>query len=151
MPLDPVQIALGMSTGLSAVCSTCSLYWEARSRGIPAPKCLAKDGCGSPLAGDDFHEYKGPITDFRQWCFVCGKQPKFGVRVNNSLRVVGVCEEHRALLDQLKPVGRPAPKKNVVTADGKDAAIKVRREKPSLAKSIYEVEKYFADKEGREL
>jgi hypothetical protein len=61
---------------------------------LPGDLCTAVDGCGSPLRGDCFHEYAGPLTDFTSLCFVCGKKPKFGVRVSKLLRPIGVCEAH---------------------------------------------------------
>lgn len=153
MTLNLAKVGLAVQSGLSTVCATCSRYWEARDKRLPEPQCLAKDGCGSPLRGDDFHEYVGPITDFGRWCFVCGDDAHYGVRVQGRTRPVGMCEGHLKLLTELRPV------------DGVDVAarevhngsftIPVERllgpKRKNLAQAIFEVESYYAKKRGEEL
>lgn len=150
MPLDLVQVGVAMARGLSAVCATCQKYWRAREQGVAGDTCLSKLGCGSPLSGNDFHEYEGPVTDFRTMCFVCGKKPSYGVRVKGSVRTVAVCKEHVRMLNELRPEGRHVQAVSVVDARGSD--VKVReQEVKSLATAIFEVERYHADKDGRSL
>jgi len=104
MPLDPVKVAIAVESGLSAVCATCTKYWAARDRGIPGDRCLSNDGCGSPLVGDDFHDYDGPLTDLKPFCFVCGSASKYGLLAKNKKRVVGVCKTHIDFVRTRQPV-----------------------------------------------
>lgn len=90
MNLDDVSSAV--ASGLSTVCATCTKYHRAKAQGLD--KCLAVDGCGSPIIGDTFHEYDGPITDFLRFCFVCGGPAAKGVRVKGHCRAIGVCGQH---------------------------------------------------------
>jgi hypothetical protein len=102
MPLNLAKVGLAVQNGLSSVCATCTLYWIARDQGVPGHKCLAQDGCGSPISGDDFHEYQGPISDLSRWCFVCGSDATRGLRVGGRFRVVGVCENHLRFVHGLR-------------------------------------------------
>lgn len=93
-----------VATGTSFVCAMCEWYWEGKEIRTKSKRlidilrddqlCTSTSSCGSPLAGDAFHEYKGPITDFEGHCFVCGAPSEFGVKVRNLLRIVGVCKTH---------------------------------------------------------
>lgn len=146
MPLNLAKVGLAVQSGLSSVCATCRLYWEARDRGLPEPKCLAKDGCGSPLKGDDFHEYAGPITNFERWCFACGRDSKFGVRVQGRERLVGVCEEHVKWLDELRPVDSfELPGREVRGGPVPTGRLLGRK---TVAQAILEVEEFYAKKDG---
>jgi hypothetical protein len=118
MPMDAVKIAAAVSGGLSIVCATCEKYWEARDRNVPDDLCLAVDGCGSPIAGDVFHEYRGPMTQFDSFCFVCGNRATHAVRVDGNVRVIGVCAGHMELVKTLKPEGKRAPNVVVISKDG---------------------------------
>jgi hypothetical protein len=118
MVMDPAKIAVAVSSGLSIVCATCEKYWEARDKGIPDDRCLAVDGCGSPIAGDVFHEYRGPMTQFDQFCFRCGDRATHAVRVDNSVRVIGVCSAHVEMIKTLKPQGKRAPNVVLISKDG---------------------------------
>lgn len=118
MPLDPMKIAGAIGNGLNVVCATCENYWEARDRGVPDDRCLSKDGCGSPIAGDAFHEYKGPMSQFDQFCFRCGNKATHAVRVSKHPRVIGVCSHHIDLMKTLKPVGKQAPDVVLLSKDG---------------------------------
>jgi len=143
--------------GLSAVCATCLSYWEARDRGLPEPRCLAEDDCASPFGGDTFHEYQGPITDFGCFCFVCGVDPSFLVRVVPCSprrlpvpdRKVGVCAKHATWLAQFMPQDRPAPCSLLLGPDGTVTPESlIRPPAKSLARAILEVETYFTSREG---
>jgi hypothetical protein len=118
MVLDPSKVAVAVSSGLSIVCATCEKYWEARDKNVPDGRCLATDGCGSPIAGDTFHEYRGPMTQFDQFCFRCGAQATHAIRVNNSVRVIGCCSEHVEMVQTLKPAGQRAPNVVLISKDG---------------------------------
>lgn len=148
--MNPAKVGLAVSSGLSMVCATCQKYWTARERGIPEPKCLAVDGCCSPIGGGDFHEYEGPITDFARWCFVCGLESRYGIKAGSRPRVVGVCSDHVKWLAELEPVDVPnAVGLEIVNGHGSVNLARLMRRPKSLAQTIYEVEKTFADKEGK--
>lgn len=104
MPLNPAKVGLAVQGGLSIICATCNRYWEGRERGLPGSLCTSTSGCGSPLAGDDFHDYDGPITDLTRWCFMCGSEASYAVQSPPSVRLFGVCEEHTKALSELRPV-----------------------------------------------
>lgn len=153
MALDLAKVGLAVQGGLSTVCATCTRYWEARDKHLPEPQCLAKDGCGSPLRGGDFHEYLGPITDFGRWCFVCGADASYGVRVQGRTRAAGMCEAHLRLLTELRPVDDVDVAMREVSNGHSTIPVEQllrRPKKKSLAAAIYEVESYYAKKEGRE-
>lgn len=118
MPMDAAKIALAVSGGLSVVCATCEKYWGARDKGVAGDTCLATDGCGSPIAGDAFHEYRGPMTQFDKFCFVCGNQATHAVRVDALVRVIGICTAHIQLVKTLKPEGKHAPNVVLISKDG---------------------------------
>jgi hypothetical protein len=99
MNIDLVRQAV--AEGYSVVCATCRKYHEAKARGLD--QCLAEDGCGSPIVGDTFHEYDGPITDFLRFCFVCGDPAAKGVRVKGRQRIVGACLRHADYVVTMAP------------------------------------------------
>ena len=141
-----------MASGLSAVCATCRKYWEGRDKGLPGTRCTSRSRCGSPLAGDDFHEYDGLMgTALDSWCFVCGVKSDYGVRVKGHVRVIGICKAHLPMLRELRPVDKllAPPPIEVRTEEGKLVSLKPPPEKKSVAKAIFEVESYYAAKEGR--
>jgi hypothetical protein len=156
MPLDPNEVQAAMKSGLSAVCATCTKYWEARERGVPGFKCLATDGCGSPIAGDDFHEYVGPLSAggaMEKFCFVCASPAKIGVRAKGKLRIVGVCEAHLPMLKTHRatnamkiPEGLPT----IVNGKGEiDLEKLLARSKPSFADSLADATQYLDEQERR--
>jgi hypothetical protein len=101
------------------------------------------------LAGQTFPDYKGPITQFDRWCFVCGAASKYGVRVGSDIRVFGMCAEHVSLVETLRPVGlNGVPYRQVIASSQADAAKLLRVPKKSLAAAIAEVEQYYATKDG---
>ena len=118
MPLDQMKVAAVIGKGLNVVCATCENYWDARDRGVPDERCLSTDGCGSPLAGDAFHEYKGPMVRFDEFCFRCGNKATHAVRVSEHHRVVGICVDHIEMMKTLKPVGKRAPNVVLLSKDG---------------------------------
>lgn len=132
------------------MCATCTKYWSARDIGVPGSQCLAKDNCGSPLRGDDFHEYDGPITEFSRWCFVCGVDSKFGITVKGRKRVLGACAKHVDLVNQLKPENGIEPRISVYKPDGWVPVenLKTAPQRKTLAQAIFEVEDYYAKKDG---
>jgi hypothetical protein len=107
--------------GLSIVCATCENYWGARERGVPDGKCLATDGCGSPIAGDVFHEYLGPMTQFDQFCFRCGDKATHALRVDKYVRVIGVCRDHVDMVKKLKPQGKRATSVVILSKEGESS------------------------------
>lgn len=109
MALNPAKVGLAVQSGVSIVCATCQRYWEGRDKNLPGSRCTSATACGSPLAGDDFHAYVGPITDFTRWCFMCGTDAHFAVRKPGSQRLFGVCGQHAKYLHEMRPVQALAP------------------------------------------
>jgi hypothetical protein len=150
--VNPAKVGLAVQGGLSVVCATCVMYWRARDVGLPEPACLAKDGCGSPLKGGDFHEYSGPMTDFGRWCFVCGTDAAYGIRVQGKTRTIGMCGDHLRYLTELRPVDAvDFLLQGELRSDSTTVPIERLRlpKKKTLGQVIYEVESYFAEKSGR--
>lgn len=147
MPLNVVKVAQAIQSGLSTVCATCSKYWEGRERGLPGDTCTAKSPCGSPLAGDDFHEYDGPMAAFDQFCFVCGGDVVALINKRGSLRRFGLCAKHKQIVPNLKPVNmvRPFEQALVVNGDGQvkllDKLLPPR--KPTVFERIEQTEAEF--------
>jgi hypothetical protein len=95
-----VSFVMGeIKQGVSPVCATCKRYVEGRERGLPRPKCTTRTSCGSPIAGDTFTQYEGPITDFTKFCFVCSNEADKAIRVGERERMIGVCNAHLHYLD----------------------------------------------------
>lgn len=149
---DPIKVKAAISDGMSAVCATCQKYWQAREKGVPGHRCLSREGCASPLGGGDFHEYAGPIQVFDRQCFVCGGPVKFVARAGRSVRPIGICDKHIGMFERLAPRNRRPPKTpDFWAVNGvpvPDSLLRAPKKK-TLAESIYEVEKHYADKEGR--
>lgn len=147
MPLNPVKVALAVQSGLSTVCATCTKYWEGRERGLPGDSCTAKTPCGSPLAGDDFHEYAGPMSNFSEFCFVCGDEVAALLEKRGSSRLFGVCARHKALLPTLTPVNmvRPAEQPLVRIGNGQQRTLEnlLPKAKPTVFQRIMETEAEF--------
>ena len=153
MPLDLAKVGLAVQGGLSAVCATCTRYWEGRDQRLPEPKCTAKEDCASPLGGGDFHEYVGPLTDFEQWCFRCGSASDYVVVLAaRDRRRMGVCRNHVSMFNELQPLTGDAAR---VFLRGMGSFVRpedlLPRRRKSLIAAILEVESYYANKEGREL
>ena len=140
MPIDPREVVRVMSEGLSAVCASCKLFWEARDQELPGFTCLAKDKCGSPIVGDDFHEYDGYLKHtLYNFCFVCGNKSDFGIRIPLKKSTIGVCRGHLTLLKNSQAVGMEGVTINIeVKGDGSGGS-KVK-EKKTLGEIIKEVE-----------
>jgi len=145
-------------SGLSVVCATCERYWEARSKGIVGDRCLSLSNCGSPLAKDDFHEYRGALTDrqFARCCFVCGEPAVKGLRKAGGLRIVGVCAKHAPWMND-PSMHDPVPAKITDKSErnylGLDPTLLKGKNLPresSLAGVILKTEKEWADKSGYE-
>lgn len=111
--------AAEVAKGLAFTCAFCERYWEKKVHRteFKAPsdgkKCTGND-CGSPFAGDAFSEYKGPFGEeaLRKYCFVCGAESIYGIRVRDLLRVIGVCSKHMGWFKFLKdPKSARGPKK----------------------------------------
>lgn len=150
--MNPAKIALAVQGGLSVVCSTCTRYWEGRDRGLPGDTCTASTPCGSPLAGDDFHEYRGPMADFSAWCFICGDDPSCVMQHPGSSRLFGVCERHRLVLPSLAPVHMvlPAERRPLVKLkSGEQHTLDtlIPRTKPSIFKIIEDTEAEFTKRD----
>jgi hypothetical protein len=100
--MNPKLIAAEVASGVSPVCATCKRFWEGRANDLPRPKCTAKKHCGSPIVGDTFSEYEGPMTDFTGWCFMCAGNSDYAVKVRSEERLIGVCKAHVSKLNELQ-------------------------------------------------
>lgn len=151
MPVNPFKVALAVQHGLSTVCATCQRYWEARDKGVPDDRCTSTTNCGSPLAGDDFHDYDGPIVDFSQWCFICGEEPSCFLEKPGSKRVFGVCDKHKYVLASLTPVGMDRTRDPLVVRLGgaRKLASEVAQRKKSVFERIEETEREFEKERER--
>jgi len=96
--LDKERILRAKVEGICFICRLCELWYMGEDRELKddfgRKRCAATNGCGSPLAGKSFHEYRGPLNNrLERYCFMCGAdstvilQPK----VANSKRI-GCCE-----------------------------------------------------------
>lgn len=132
-----------MTQGLSAVCAHCHKYWEARDKGVPGDACTTKMKCGSPISGDAFSDYDGPLKGgLHLWCFVCLQKADFVIRVTGRVVAVGACRVHVRYVENLRAVGGPDSRVEVQGAPG---AIAPKR---SLAEAINEVESHYAKRDG---
>lgn len=140
------RVAQAMSSGVIFVCATCNKYWKGQDLGLNT--CTAEK-CGSPRKGMMFPEYDGILTPdvFSRWCFICSVDSTHGVLLDGEQRMCGVCDKH---LHGLHPANAPFD-----DVSFKIGAARIRaarffgKQKRTLAEEIYEVEKYYADKEGR--
>jgi hypothetical protein len=135
--------------GLSIVCATCKKYWMARERGLYSG-CLAEGKCGSPIVGDDFCQYDGEIPDLSLWCFVCGKESDFGIRVKGRERTIGVCREHISFLHNMEPKASGYHTDDILVCNNGvllqlEAVIKAP--KPTLMQEIVKTEMEWAEKD----
>lgn len=152
--MDMVRVGQAIASGVSIVCATCRRYWEGREKGLPDPKCTVEKPCGSPFAALTFPEYEGPITDFTQWCFVCGAKATKGVRVRAEPRIIGMCDEHVKMLGKVEPVGLKLNGENVTDIiDRKLGRVSQDRffgpEKPSLVDTMIETEQEWAEEDRK--
>jgi hypothetical protein len=147
VPLDPTKVAVAMASGLSVVCATCKRYWDARDRGVPGNSCASTSKCGSPLSGDDFHEYDGPMKgSLHLWCFVCGEKSRFGIRVKGKLNVIGACEKHITYVKELEAVGGTKNVQSEIKGSNGKLPGSIQRPKSDLATAIREAEAHHARK-----
>ena len=153
MAIDPVKVAAAVAGGTSPVCATCKHYWRGQDKGLD--RCVKqRHECGGPIRGLDFPLYDGPMTEDRMmtWCFMCAAEASYGVRVKGTHRVFGLCAKHLDRLPRLRPASEPTVVPQSLEVIGAHVSSSDRIIKPrlTLGKAIYEVEKYYADKEGRE-
>lgn len=143
MSADDLRIAV--AAGLSIICATCTKYHQGRERGLET--CTAVDGCGSPIVGDTFHEYEGPIKDFLAFCFVCGQKSDKALDVKGHRRRIGVCLKHLDFVVSMAPKGNrrlPQAPRTFVGADGRERLVdELIPEKPknTLSTVLAEMEK----------
>lgn len=127
--MSPEDVQAAIAQGVSIVCATCNHFWEGVERN--APQCTAPSPCGSPIVGDVFSHYKGPITDFTRFCFVCGAPPAKTLKVENLVRLIGVCEKHREYLRNLRATAPGVRPIQVNTIDDRqDSCTPGEAEKP---------------------
>jgi hypothetical protein len=134
MPLDTRRVAEAARSGLSIVCATCQRYWEGRDLGRDS--CNQPD-CGGPVLGRDFPKYVGELPDLQRWCFACGRDSDFSIKVPQGVHSVGVCKEHVRLLQDLVPA-TPVDGKLILQTGGKFVTLEQIREptKPTLMQQL---------------
>jgi len=142
--MDTRELQLAIASGLSMVCATCKKWAEGAEQG--SEKCTAKSGCGSPIAGDTFHEYDGPITDFLRFCFVCGQPATKGIRVKGHVRLIGACNTHVDYVVRLapkEPRHLPVVPMTILAPSGESPVEKVFIDAPkkTLAHAMLEMQK----------
>ena len=72
------------------VCRVCTRLKEAMDKGFDV---CGEPYCGSPLVGNSFPCYNGPlIGSLPRFCFICGADSDGVVNVNGCR--IGICEEH---------------------------------------------------------
>jgi len=150
--MTPAEIALAAADGYSVVCASCRHLHRARAIQGKAAQC-GQPACGGPLAGRDFPEYDGPITDFTRWCFVCGESSAFAAVVRGSDRALGLCKEHLRFMQHVRPVhsdGSERVIEEVKTPDGRLVRPDQLLGKPprSLVQEIVKAEREFAERDG---
>lgn len=98
-------VRVELARGYPIVCASCEDLHEARALGH-ADGCMALlrgQSCGSPLRGNDFPLYRGPLADaLLQICFVCGAPSDSSAAPRGKLgaRRIGVCRKHLELFKQ---------------------------------------------------
>ena len=145
--MAPQDVITEVRQGVSPVCATCKHYWSGRERGLPRPQCTTVLPCGSPIAGDTFSQYKGPITDFEQFCFVCSREANFAVKVREEKRMIGICRDHVVLLSRIEAsVGDKAHLIQLTSGNGRLPLLQLLpKPKPSLFAAIAASEQEFDD------
>lgn len=155
MPITVALMQQAAARGLSVVCSTCQKYWQARDRGILGDRCLGK-ACGSPLAGDVFHEYSGAMTHeaMLDFCFVCGARSARALRIPGKTRMIGVCLDHLKFMFELVPIGTvvgDAPTLVRVPGGSEFLVEEITpARRPKLVEMMIETEREWANKYGWE-
>lgn len=115
MPLDMMKVFAEIRSGLACVCATCENYWEGRDRGSTG--CAVPLCCG-PMGGKTFPKYRGPMTDFSRFCFVCSGDSDYTVHVVGEDRVLGVCASHVSTLDNYDGVNTKPRNVNIYLSGG---------------------------------
>lgn len=121
MPVDPVKSAVAIENGLAAVCAFCEMFWVAQDQGRSG--CGQK--CGGPMSGGAFDKYQGPITDFSNFCFICGDMATHAIRARGNLRVLGCCSAHVDKVKQWKPVDRESVNITIISDAGQQDTFEV--------------------------
>ena len=142
------RIQAEMKNGLALACASCKHYWEGREKGLSGIDCTTPGPCGGPSAGLGFPHYKGPVSDFSQWCFACGSRPDLGIKVSTSERIFGICREHLWLLDRIQANNPNAAVLNVVSpSKGMIVPLKGRYTEKSLMDVMMETEEEWAEED----
>jgi len=103
--MSAVAVAAETARGYPLVCASCEDLHEARALGH-ADGCLALlrgQSCGSPLRGNDFPLYRGPLEKvLLTICFVCGDPSEASAVPKGKVgaRKIGVCQKHLAMFKQ---------------------------------------------------
>lgn len=104
--IDMTLMILEMETrGVPLACASCTNYWDGKLLGLPG--CRIPGECGSPLVGDVFGQYNGPLTDdhLRDACYHCGGEGCVSIRVTGKRRLLNLCMEHFDTFLRMCPVG----------------------------------------------
>ena len=135
--------------GVSPVCATCNKFWLARENGVPFPSCLVEKPCGSPISGDTFTHYEGPLTDFDRFCFICARDSDQVVSLAGKERKLGICRDHVVLLGQLEAQYKTEVLILVGAGGRESPLIQLSPRKKGLFQAIAETEAEFQAEEQR--
>ncbi len=146
MTLNATKVREAVMAGYSPVCATCKHFWVARD--LNEVDCGKKD-CGGPIAGKDFPEYDGPITQLDKFCFACTRESEYAVRSAQAKRLVGVCCEHLKLLDRLVPkeVRGQSSHLEVISPRGIVVPLNGRYSPKSLQEVVLETEQAWSEQD----
>lgn len=142
MPLNVLQVKAAVKSGVSAVCATCTRWWEGQDRGLS--KCTAASSCGGPIAGMDFPLYEGPIAAFERFCFVCASEAPFGIKLPERSRVIGICRSHIGMLDRYVAES-PGAHFSLLSSKGIVVPVQGRYTPKTLLEVMVETEQMFEE------
>jgi len=76
--LDPKRMIEAEIKNVAFICRMCERWYRGEDMGLVDVEgdqvCDATGTCGSPVSGDDFDEYEGPLKGYLdKYCYICGK------------------------------------------------------------------------------
>lgn len=97
------KVLEAMQCGWIFVCAMCNKLWEGVGKDLKKDggeqRCTSLTGCASPSYGGNFHDYKGVISNFEGFCYVCGAASDHVIHIDNCNKKIGVCKTHLKLVN----------------------------------------------------
>jgi hypothetical protein len=98
--LDEKRLLAAKMEGVAFICRMCVRWYQGEDMNLRDARgdkmCAATSDCGSPISGDSFQSYSGPLDgSLGKFCYVCGKKnPEHALscNVDNASRI-GCCKE----------------------------------------------------------